>query len=70
MTNEPRIIILLDLRDGLPPITCNSPQEAAFFADVWLGYHGDADALARLRSRDRESLVLANVIASEASDRA
>jgi hypothetical protein len=51
MTNQPRILNLLDLGDGLPPIACNSPQEAAFFADLWLGYHGDPDALARLRMK-------------------
>ena len=51
MTNEPRILILLDLGDGQAPIACNSPQEAAFFADLWLAYHGNVDALARAKRR-------------------
>lgn len=51
MTNKPRVSILLDLGDGQAPIACNSPQEAAFFADLVLGYHGDVDALPRARKR-------------------
>src|SRR5262245_25024041 len=35
MRQEPRIIILLDLSDGQPPISCRSVQEAEFLADVW-----------------------------------
>lgn len=47
MTPTPRILILLDLGDGEPPIQCNSAQEAEFLADVWLAYCGDIGAAKR-----------------------
>ncbi len=66
MINQPRIQTLLDLGDGLPPIACNGPQEAAFFDDLWLGYHGDQLALARARRREESILAYTRQLRSGA----
>ncbi len=37
MKTEPKILSMLDLGDGSPPIACNGLQEARFFEKVWSG---------------------------------
>jgi hypothetical protein len=56
MRQEPKIIILLDLADGQPPIQCNGLSEANFFADLWRAYHGNFEALARIRAQPKPTL--------------
>jgi hypothetical protein len=50
---EPRIVILLYLDDGDPPIVCTTVEEAEFLADVWRASHGDLVAITRLKQRER-----------------
>jgi hypothetical protein len=52
---EPRIVILLYLDDGDPPIVCTTVEEAAFLADVWRAAHGDLVAVERLQQRVRHA---------------
>ena len=57
MELEPKIMVLVDLADGQPPVPCNTVREAEFFVTLWRTFRGDSGALERIRklAHDRYS---------------